>query len=291
LIADALGPLLLPAELCESIPADFKLLISPHGLLQLLPVHAAILATGDYAAGRWAIQYLPTLALVPLVRPPSSSRSTVLLLGCEQDGFGDPPLREVPGELRSLAATWSSPPAQPVDCRLIPADGALAMTPASWDMCGYLHAACHGVFPSGRPFDAALRLGASSLRTSDFFGLRLDGIVASFSACALARHEEQFDERPVVGDEWIGMYLPLLYSGARATVASLWDAYSEPAARFMSAFHVALKRGDDPADAIRWAQDRTAAQTPQPATWANWYIVGPPPLGRTPADSRQGART
>ena len=92
--------------------------------------------------------------------------------------------------------------------------------------------------------------------------------------------------RQLAGDEWLGFYLPLIYAGARCVVASLWEAYSATAASFMAFLHVALKRGDDPADAMRWAQNRAASEQlsgkfadPMPATWANWYAVGVPARG------------
>lgn len=278
LIPDVLSDLILPAEVCDSIPEGFRVLISPHGALQLLPLHAMIIDSGGYAAGRWAVQYLPTLALLPLIRA-SEPKDAVLLIGCEQDGFGNPRLTEVPGELQSLKVLWSAQSGPRVKCRLIPREGSLGSADVGtekWGEYGILHVACHGDFPAGRPFDAALRLGSASIRTSDFFGIKLDGALASFSACSVGRHAESLEEHPVVGDEWIGLYLPLLYAGVRCIVASLWEAYSEPAARFMGYLHIALRRGDDTADAIRWAQDRTASEVPYPASWANWYAVGLP---------------
>jgi hypothetical protein len=278
LIPEVLSDFILPAKVWGSIAENTRLLISPHGLLQLLPLHAMTLSSGDYAAGRWAVQYLPSLSLLPLGSQ-ADQKDPVLLIGCMQDGFGDGPLTEVRGELESLSALWSATPSRPVVHHLLAPEGSPEAVGAgieTWGTFGVLHAACHGDFPHGRPFDAGLRLGSASVRASDFFGIRLDGAVASFSACSLGRHAESLGERPVVGDEWIGLFLPLLYAGIRCVVASLWDAYSEPAARFMGFLHVALKRGDDPAAAMRWAQDRTASETPYPATWANWYAVGLP---------------
>lgn len=288
LIPRMLSDLILPAEVCQSIRDDSRVVISPHGLLQLLPIHAMEVGAGDYVAGRWAVQYLPTLALLPLARP-SASKDGVLLIGCAQDGFGDGPLTDVPGELNALSELWSAEPARSVVCRLIPQDGSpdgAGVGVGTWGEFGILHAACHGDFRAESPFDAGLRLGSASIRTSDFFGVRLDGAVATLSACSLGRHAEDLDAHAVAGDEWIGLCLPLLYAGVRCVVSSLWDAYSEPAARFMGFLHIALKRGDDPADAVRWAEDRTAGAEGEelpPAAWANWYAVGLP-VGR--ADAR-----
>ena len=278
LLPRRLADLIVPRELTQSIPRDFRVLISPHGPLQLVPVQALMMETGHYAAAAWAIQYIPTLALLPLARAPLA-KAPVLLIGCQQDGFASAPLPEVPGELRAIRRAWATQGTRPVTCRLIATDGtpeAEGVGLGRWGEFGIVHVACHGDFPPNRPFDAALRLGTAAIRMSDFFGIRLGGAVASFSACSVGRHAEDLDGRAVIGDEWIGLYLPLLYAGARCVIASLWDAYSEPAGRFMTFLHAGLERGDEPADAVRWAQDRAASEMPEPATWANWYPVGFP---------------
>jgi hypothetical protein len=278
LVPEALCDSILPPLVRSDIPEGAGLLISPHGPLQLLPLHAMTSDSGDYVCERWALQYLPTFALLPLARA-ATRREPVLLVGCVENDFGDVPIPHVADELKALSEVWSAPSTGRILSKVIPKDGSpddLGVGIQEWVNFGILHVACHGVFPAGRPFDAALRLGSRSIQTSDCFGVRLDGAIASFSACSLARHADTLDELAVVGDEWIGFYLPLLYAGVRCIVASLWDAFSEQAGQFMGFLHLALKRGDDPADAVRWAQDRAASRSPYPATWANWYVVGLP---------------
>jgi tetratricopeptide (TPR) repeat protein len=279
-----LSDLILPLQVHETFPSGSRLLISPHDLLQQVPLHALPVGTanGDrsFLAGMWPVLYLPSLALLPLANH-SPTPHEVLLIGCEQDGFNNGPLPDVEDEIEALHEIWSAPDDRTVMRRLIPTTASPRSEDVdveTWGDYGIIHVACHGVFPASRPFDASLLLGSATIRASELFRTRTNVRMASFSACSLGRQAESTEERRVVGDEWIGLYLPLLYGGARCVVASLWNAYSGPAAQFMLHLHTAVKRGDEPADAVRWAQDRTANEIAgaPPATWANWYPVGFP---------------
>ncbi len=265
---------LLPCEVCDSIPEDSRVLISPHGLLQLLPLHAVQFADGSYAAGHWGMQYVPTLALLSLARD-RTAPADVLAIGCPVTPFGGGRLTYVEQELQQIGAAWSAT-GDHVACVVIPPDGspdASGVSVESWGKYRVLHVACHGEFPEGRPFDAALLLGSEAVRASEFFALTLQADIACFSACAVGRHAERVSDEPVVGDEWIGLYLPLLYGGAGCVIASLWDADSELAALFMTHLHRALAGGKTPAEAMLWAQDAIGGW---PGRWANWYPVGLP---------------
>jgi CHAT domain-containing protein len=115
-------------------------------------------------------------------------------------------------------------------------------------------------------------LGKEALRTSEFFGTRLQATFIILSACALGRQTYRHSDIDLVGDEWVGLYLPLLYAGARALLVSLWDANSQVAARLMKELHLALSQGASPADAFQQALQSTG-RDPAPL-WANWYLVG-----------------
>ena len=78
------------------------------------------------------------------------------------------------------------------------------------------------------------------------------------ASCAwriLSRQAAQVDViEGLGGDEWIGVYLPLLYAGAERNFLSLfWEAEADPARRFMAALHEGLAAGDtaDQRDTVR----------------------------------------
>lgn len=266
---------ILPAEVLDALAPDQNLLMSPHDRLRMLPLHAMTIGDQRLIDLR-PVMYIPTLALLPFRRA-ATSVEQVLLMGCEQDGFGSPPLKQVPDEIHTLDKVWSqSRPGKTTDILLSSHDSpsASGLPVEKWSEFDVLHFACHGDFPEGRPFDAALRLGSDAVRTSEFFGVRLNATVISLSACALARQTREHSGIKLTGDEWLGLYLPLFYAGARGVVASLWDANSQVAAHFMKEFHRALSESGDLAGSFRQAM-RSVAQKPE-ALWANWCLVGFP---------------
>jgi CHAT domain-containing protein len=250
--------------------------VSPHGVLRAVPLHLV-------AGPELAVQYIPSLALLNLVRPQEAA-SDVLLLGCEQDGFDDPPLPGVPRELEAVAEAWASPQATAATPILLDAtelleDGAPPL--ADWDRYRVIHLACHGELDPQRPLEGALLLGRSALRMSELFSLRLNAKLVSLSACDLGRLGEGVGGARQAGDEWLGFTMPLLYAGARSILVSLWKAHDGTAARLMPALHAALRDGREPADALRDAL-ATVAGAPE-GFWTNWYLVG------FPADMTRGA--
>lgn len=274
-LPDELAAKILPAEVLDAFAPDQNLLISPHDRLRMLPLHAMTIADQRLIDLR-PVMYIPTLALLPFRRA-AKRVEQVLLMGCEQDGFGSPPLKQVPDEIHTLNKVWSqSRPGKTRDFLLSSHDSpsASGLPVEEWSEFDVLHFACHGDFPEGRPFDAALRLGSDAVRTSEFFGVRLNATVISLSACALARQTREHSGIKLTGDEWLGLYLPLFYAGARGVVASLWDANSQVAAQLMKEFHRALSESEDLAGSFRQAM-RSVAQKPE-ALWANWCLVGFP---------------
>jgi CHAT domain-containing protein len=272
----ALAESVLPSWLRKRLPADARLLISPHGLLRGLPLHA--LKIDDKFAGElWPIQYTPGFGLAA-ASPKKAATQSALLVGCVQDGFGDRPLAGVETEIADLATLWRQASRDTVT-KLVPQDGTLAAAgwPASrWGRFEVLHFACHGVFREERPFDAALRIGSEAIRGSELFAVKLNARIVTLSACALGRHARRWGDAEMAGEEWIGLYLPLFYAGARTVVVSLWDADSRTAGEFMTALHGSLAQGSEPAIAFHAAV--LAVKGKLAPLWTNWCLVGFPEL-------------
>jgi hypothetical protein len=276
LLPSHLVPKIWPDELCTWLHGRRSLLISPHGRLRATPLHALPLASGGCLVQHSGVQYIPTLGLLALARP-SQPSSRVLLMGCERDGFGSPPLPEVPQELARLRAIWEARPGVIVTaCECTPSTrfGAQLPGPERWREFGILHFACHGIFDAERPLDARLRLGQEALRASELFGVKLDAALACFSACDVGGQAEQLDGLDLAGDEWLGLAMPLLYAGARTLLVSLWPANSEQAVAFMEELHRQLSWGHPLAEAFRLAV--VDVQDSPVAYWANWYVAGLP---------------
>jgi CHAT domain-containing protein len=260
----------LPREILDALRPDDALLVSPHGALRGVPLHML-------AGPRHAVQYIPSLTLLSLARP-GQGASDVLLLGCERDGFDNPPLPGVPRELEAVAEAWSRPPVTPTRRVVLDADERLGSgAPAPEELGPYrvILLACHGRLDPERPLEGALLLGRSALRMSELFALRLDADLVCLSACDLGRLGERVGGALQAGDEWLGFTMPLLYAGARSILVSLWKAHDGTAASLMPALHAALHDGRAAADALRDAL-AAVAEAPE-GFWCNWYLVGFPP--------------
>jgi tetratricopeptide (TPR) repeat protein len=273
-----LDPTVIPEELAARIvrpeivarirPGD-RLLVSPHGDLKGVPLQGLPLR------GR-SVQYIPSLALLSLVRT-GAGTDGVLLLGCEQDGFHNRSLSGVPRELEAVAEVWATPPPAPVERILLGADGRLGLDAPpieEWSDYRVVHLACHGQLNPDRPLEGALLLGQSALRMSELFALRLEADLVCLSACDLGRIGEHLADVKQAGDEWLGFTMPLLYAGARSILVSLWQADDRTAAELMPALHRAIHEGREPADAL---QDAFGTLGEANEThWSNWYLVGFP---------------
>ena len=195
ILPDELASKVLPEELLNSLWTEGPgpepcLLISPHERLQEFPIHALPADAETLLIERFPVQYIPSLALLPFARcggsrtDAATSRSA-LLIGCEQDGFRDPQLKAVPGEIEGIGGHWGSAPGdRAVSCLLEPQDtlqGA-GVPLETWGAYEYVHIACHGFFPDDRPLDASLRLGSEAVRMNRFFQVSLKARLASLSA-------------------------------------------------------------------------------------------------------------
>jgi CHAT domain-containing protein len=272
---DGIAEKILPLNIANQIEPGRRLLISPHEHLRMLPLHALPIDENRRLIDLYPVQYIPTLALLQLRR--GQRAEDILLMGCERNGFEkDPPLKHVRDELDTLYEAWSSRTGkiQKVLLASNSSPEACGLSPQNWRDFDVLHFACHGEFPEDRPFDAGLRLGNDAVRTSEFFGIQLKASLVSLSACALGRQTRHHSGLKLSGDEWVGLYLPLFYAGARCVVASLWDANSQVAALFMKEFHRRLSNGAGIASAFQQAIS-SVSKKPAPF-WANWYLVGFP---------------
>jgi hypothetical protein len=273
----SLAEKVLPATVRGAFGDGQRLLISPHEDLRGLPLHALALAGNDLVIDRWPVQYVPTLALLPLRRQ-GTRPDGVLAVGCVQDKFGGGMLEDVAEEIDNVRKAWSSArPGHVTNAILPPSGGSLESIGVPferWREFDVIHLACHGVFPDARPFDAALLLGDKQLGGSDIFTFRLHCSLVALSACSLGRSDSEETATDAVVDEWAGLYLPFFYAGADMLLVSLWKADSRTALLFMSALHRALSEGPPPS--IAYTKAVAAVRSRPDSLWANWYLTGIP---------------
>ena len=277
-IPSELNEKIFPEEIRRALANKSRLLISPHGRLRGIPLHIVDIDDDLILIEQWQVQYIPSLSLLSLQRR-EKQQDKILLVCCRQ-AFGKDPLEEVENEINDLAAQWNAK--RPGKTRSFPLHSnsslmQMGFNPHDWPTFDVIHFACHGEFPQDRPFDAALLLGKDALRATEIFTIKLNASLVVLSACCLGQTSENYSGLKLVNDEWVGLFLPLFYAGARALIVSCWDANSEGAESFMKDLHTALSKGLLPISAFQEAVKSAKDQEPQ-FKWANWYLVGFPSI-------------
>jgi CHAT domain-containing protein len=275
---------IFPLEVLNNLADNSILLISPHETFRGLPLHMFQVKADTKLVNLFPVQYIPTFSLLGLQKQDENKQNKALFLGCSKNGFGDSELIDVPDELNSLASIWKGKGSDTFVALIGPNE-----TPAmkgfplhNWNDYRLLHIACHGIFPSDEPMSSALRLGKEAVRGSELFGCKLNADVVSLSACELGRQKANTDDGVdfnAVGDEWIGIYLPMFYAGVNHLLVSLWTANTEQTPAFMKAFNLSL--ADDQLPAVAFKNACREMDGKPNSFWGNWYIVGFPSLKRT----------
>ena len=258
-----------PSTLTDCLRVGQRLLISPHLHNRGVPLHALQLGQEGFVFARWPVQYIPSMSLLVAPQRPAGA-DRVLLIGCPETPLNPGRLEGVPEEIQALKTLWQDKRPGKVDARVLgPNDSpdGVGLPISSWEEYGLLHVSCHGNFYPDRPFDAALFLGEDAVRATELFGVRLRASLAVLSACCLGATSTS------TADEWIGMYLPLFYAGAKTVLVSLWQADTDTAERIMTRFHSAIALGKPVADAL---SEALVPEPHIPQLWANWYLVGVP---------------
>ena len=143
-----------------------------------------------------------------------------------------------------------------------------------------VHIATHGLIDSRYPALSALAFSQfdqdgneqyGMLRLSDVYGLFLNADLVTMSACRTALG------RQVSGEGLTGLTQGLMYSGARAVLASLWQVPDRATAELMTRFyHNLFKEGQSAPAALRAAQLDLSSQARwrHPYFWSAFILQG-----------------
>ncbi len=115
---------------------------------------------------------------------------------------------------------------------------------------------------------SAIQLADARLSLFDLYELELEAELAVLSGCGTGLSAVQG------ADELVGLTRGLLYAGARAVLATLWDVNDESTTHFMRDLYAHLTAGVGPAEALRRSAARLRASFPHPYYWAPFVLVG-----------------
>lgn len=226
---------LLIAPLLPDLQAK-RLIIVPHGNLHTLPFHA--LYDGQrYLIEQFEISYAPS-ASVWLHTKLAPMRPLQKLLAV---AVPDAQLPGVEAEVRNLPQFF------PQSQVLVGEQATLANLHNQLQWCDILHLASHGVFRESNPLFSMLKLYDGWLAVHDVLDWQFKPELVVLSACQTGLN------RPMAGDELLGLARGFLAAGATALVASIWAVDDEITAILMREFYAGLAQKLNIAAALRRA--------------------------------------
>jgi CHAT domain-containing protein len=259
-----LGAVLLPA-LTEVADSMSTLLISSSGALMAVPFAALDLAPGLRVFDRFATLHIPSLTTVGTFPHTLPGRCAPIILACDPQG-NLPSLRRQVHDLTQIwpgALVLEAAEASLEALRQLSDDGRLAHARS-------LVIAAHGAPHPDDPVASGVLLGDGEvLNAGMLLGLRLPSLV-EFWTCGSGA------ERPLAGDEHLGLVTSALMAGARQVLATKWSLADRYVPFLSATFHSSLRRGMPAHQALREAQRMAASSTRPFVSWAPLVIHGIP---------------
>ncbi len=277
-ICSSLGQQLL-GEVAEQIVRSDRILFSPDGVLNLLPLGALPGPDGsEPLSATHEIVRVPSATFLTWRRdtptaPEADSARGVLAIASVQGPEGER-LRGAREEVRHLARVYRE-----VDARIVGAD---AETCAVADLLPHyqvLHFASHAYVDDQNPWRSTILLdpldATRNPRADRISELRLPARMVVLSSCESARG------RILSGEGVQGLTSAFLAAGVPAVVATLWQVDDRSTAKLMAHLYEALADGEAAAAALKAAREslRRDAPTSRPYYWAGFVLVGDGEIG------------
>ncbi len=233
------------------------LIIVPHDFLHYLPFHA--LFDGEhFLIDEFSVSYAPSASVYYLCCTKKTKfREQALVLGVP-----DPLAPQILEEVRAVASTL------PHSRLFVGAEATQDRLEEYSPTSRFVHIATHGLFRQDNPMFSSIRLGSSQLSLFDIYQLRLSSELTTLSGCSTGLNVVEG------GDELIGLVRGLLYAGAQAVLASLWDVNDKSTAEFMKFFYERLRTNPNKALALQAAMRKLRENYPHPYYWAPFILIG-----------------
>ncbi len=246
-LADVLGRVaknvVLP--ILDFLPATKKLVIcSPHSL-QVFPLHACLLPSGEFLGDRFSISYTPSLSVFKSrFEPEIGENLKVLFVG---DPAGDLPLARL--EVEQLSRYYNN------SVKLVKEQATKRefLSIASEMAC--VHYAGHSKFDFGDNLETALMLSDSRMTLRNIFSeFRMSG-----GGLVILNGCETGNVVPDAFDDYLSFPVGFIYAGASAVISSLWIVDDLVAFLVMKQFHSNYSTGQTAGEAldgaVAWLRD------------------------------------
>jgi CHAT domain-containing protein/tetratricopeptide (TPR) repeat protein len=276
------------AEMPDTID---RLLIIPHNSLHHLPF-AALHDGKSYLCERFAISYLPTSSLIPIMakqRTPDQDRNYLISAISDYSATREKGL-VFSSRLRSAAGledlSYTMEEAETifalsaktsVNTKLVKNDEVKNSLPSLFKQFPIVHFAGHAVFNPDEPLASGLVLGDGSILTAASIlqgnALKTNcGRLLVLSACQTGVN------MVTAGGEILGLARALMYAGMPNLVLSLWEVADRSTAQLMLDFHEALMDPQaselDVAISLQKAQVKAISEGLPLHAWAPFIHMG-----------------
>jgi CHAT domain-containing protein len=143
-----------------------------------------------------------------------------------------------------------------------------------------VHFAGHSLLDPGMPSRSRLLFAAEPGGSGALYAQALAGVRLTATELVVLSACRTVEGSAASRESLTGLAAALLAAGPPVVIASLWKADDEATRVLMVAFHRELRRGADPASALRAAQRRLARDADgrfrSPAYWAGFVAIGGP---------------
>jgi CHAT domain-containing protein len=290
--AKRLSDLLFPTSLAEHLPPSGELILLPHGALNLIPFAVLPSASGELLGQRYALRYVPSLAMLAEVElRPSSIPPGARNAGLSRNlVIGNPAMPEVQSASGASIRLSGLPGAEIEGIWIGERLGTTTLTGTAANEpevrlrlpeATIVHLATHAFVYSSADQVASSFIalapapGADGLLTMNEILRETPALAAeivALSACQTGLGDVSQSEGTV------GLQRAFLAKGARSVLASLWSVSDDATALLMRRFYTHWL--EDPniskAEALRRAQQEVR-MTPgfeDPLYWAAFQLVG-----------------
>ena len=240
------------------LPEDHGWIVSPHGPVHRVPMHA-LRGPDGYLVEQLDIAISPSarvFAQLPLPCPAREVRSAFV------GGVPSAQLPAVETEVDHVSRHLSG---KVVTTRLNPdRSDIFKYAPLS----EIVHLAAHGSLRRDNPAYSFIELIDGPLYVHDLLHLRLPASTVILTACSSARGSAP------AGDEWIGLARGFLQAGASTVIASLWPIQDEPTVELMDLFYEQFTAGHSAPVALGRAMRALLRGRPHPWHWASFAVLG-----------------
>jgi CHAT domain-containing protein len=271
--------LIEPAILRGNLAGVERLIVVPHGVLTYLPFGALVNAAGRFLVEDFALQVLPSAAVLPVLRskpsPGESALSSAIAFAPLPSTL--PASRaEVKAVKGAFSRGWTVEGRRASERRF---RQALAEAEV-------VHVATHGTLNVLNPLFSFLEFAPGPeergendgrLEIHEVLGLAINSSLVFLSGCETglgASWSTEFER----GEDYATLALAFLYAGADNVVATLWPVEDEGAAAFAERFYAELQHSD-PVFALARAQREMLSHPTysEPYYWAAYRLAGAGP--------------